>query len=231
MQFSSRVLCLWPGLARLWTKGDWASMGLAMGFALLLNVAMVSSFIWPELLGKSFPTVVWPVLGFVWIVSAFVSHQHLNWLESQVRGIAVDSSPIPDTLFNQAQREYLKGNWSEAEILLKRRLQFRIRDVEARLLLATLYRRRGRLGESLHELQTLKRFDECQPWQFEIDRELSFLDELQTSNSTEDTNAESSTMKSSEPSELDGDSNDIEFRPAESQEDHSRDETVRRRAA
>ncbi len=173
MHVSSRLLCFWPGLARLWTKGDGSSLALALGFALILNLALISSFLWPELFGRGFPTMIWPILGVIWIVSAYISHQELA-IRSQSREIVRESdSPVPDTLFIQAQREYLRGNWSDAEKLLRNRLQFRPRDSEARLLLATSYRHQGKTELALQELTVLQRFDESAPWIIEIEQEIA----------------------------------------------------------
>jgi tetratricopeptide (TPR) repeat protein len=82
-----------------------------------------------------------------------------------------DSADRDDSLFIQAQTEYLQGNWEEAEWLLRQRLSREPRDVEARLLLATLYRRRGRRELARDQLNHLARFDESLAWREEIERE------------------------------------------------------------
>ena len=61
----------------------------------------------------------------------------------------------PDTLFNQAQREYLGGHWKEAEMLLERRIANAPRDMESRLLLATLFRHSRRLEQAGEELNDI----------------------------------------------------------------------------
>ncbi len=167
MAYSSWLLCLWPGLARLWTRGEWPSLIFAVAFGILLNLALISSLRWPELLGAGFPTLIWPILTGIWVVSALVARHELKILNAR-RNSAEEAAAVPDTLFIQAQREYLKRNWDAAETMLRRRLQFRPRDAEARLLLATIYRRRQRWAEATEELDTLQRFDESEGWQFEI---------------------------------------------------------------
>lgn len=167
MAYSSWLLCLWPGLARLWTRGEWPSLILAVAFGILLNLALISSFRWPELLGAGFPTFIWPILTGIWVVSALVARHELRILNAR-RNSSEEVAAVPDTLFIQAQREYLRRNWDAAETMLRRRLQFRPRDAEARLLLATIYRRRQRWAEAIDELDTLQRFDEAEGWQFEI---------------------------------------------------------------
>lgn len=81
----------------------------------------------------------------------------------------------PDTLFIQAQREYLGGHWEESESLLNRRLDQVPRDIESRLLLATLLRHTRRLNEAREEILAIERFDESSEWNFEIDREKQLI--------------------------------------------------------
>ena len=83
------------------------------------------------------------------------------------------------TLFNQAQREYLRGHWTEAESLLKRRLKLAERDIEARLLLATLFRHTERLDWASEQLLQLEKYDESVHWNFEIRRERELIGLLQ----------------------------------------------------
>jgi len=83
---------------------------------------------------------------------------------------------LPDTLFIQAQREYLGGHWEEAELLLKRRIDHAPRDMEARLLLATLFRHSRRLEQAGEQLGEMNRFDESLEWDFEIDRERQLIE-------------------------------------------------------
>lgn len=162
----TRWLCAWPGLLRLWVYGDFSSLFVAAGFALLLNLAMLSTFVWPQWLGNAFPMVAWPILVLVWIASWFVSQRTLN--ESTEPGHSGDETS--DALFIAAQTEYLKGNWTEAEALLMRQLRFRPRDIEARLLLATLYRHTERFDAAIEQLNQLTRFDHASRWQDEMDR-------------------------------------------------------------
>ncbi len=67
-----------------------------------------------------------------------------------------------------AQTEYLKGNWIEAEAILRKLLRRSPRDVEALLLLATMQRRTGRFDQARQQLQQMSRLDAAQPWHVEI---------------------------------------------------------------
>jgi thioredoxin-like negative regulator of GroEL len=66
---------------------------------------------------------------------------------------------------------YLKGNWFEAEYLLSGLLAANPRDVDAGLMLATLWRHTGRFDEALEGLARLERCEDAKKWQWEIGQE------------------------------------------------------------
>ena len=170
------LLCGWPGLARLWYRGQWSGLALAIGFSILLNTALVASFLWPWYLGELFPFVAWPTLFLGWFFSARESYAKLPDLMSGGSVGESNESELSATLFNQAQREYLKGHWEEARLLLNRRLAIQPRDMESRLLLATTFRRSSQFVDALRQLELMERFDESVKWLFEINRERELID-------------------------------------------------------
>lgn len=221
MRWGQLLLCGWPGLSRLWLRGHGPSLLIAVGFSILLNLALVSTFLWPALLGEAFPALAWPVIGLVWLGSFLISVKmtpiwsearpmaavaerdqfatnYQNTKESEKdeqtsdlsdlepadfeqvnhEKTAVENSVTADsrTLFNQAQTEYLKGHWNEALTLLTRQIETDHRDMEARLLLATMSRRVGELDNAGQQLKQMQRFDEAVHWKFEIGREIELLD-------------------------------------------------------
>jgi hypothetical protein len=163
----SRTLCCWPGLAGLWLRGQWSSLLVAVGFSLILNLALVSTFVWPGVLGTPVKQLMWPLVVSVWLLFGWKSWCFLKRCEP--------SSPEPgqddDGLFIQAQTEYLKGDYSAVERLLVERLQAQSRDAESRLLLVSLYRRTGRVEQARRQLDLLQRLDDSIRWRFEMDRE------------------------------------------------------------
>ena len=197
MRWGQLLLCGWPGLAQLWLRGSYPALIWAIGYSILLNLALVSTFLWPALLGDTFPVITWPILLVAWLVSAIISFRMVEELSSppamaceQERiGFSAENDGKSEndsqsdfegknshTLFNRAQREYLKGHWSETESLLKRRLKQTERDIEANLLLATLFRRTGRHVEAVEQLSLLEKFDDSVHWNFEIDRERQLIE-------------------------------------------------------
>lgn len=179
MRWGPTILCGWPGLARLWTKGHWPSLWIAIGFSLLVNLALISTFVWPQLLGESFPIVAWPLILVVWIAAGTVSYRSLPEL------LSVGSAPDEvdpsrnDTLFIRAQAEYLKGNWTEAQRLLVQQLEENSRDVQSRLLLATLFRHTRQIKLAHEQLTEIRKFDQSVHWDFEIQREQQLIEQIE----------------------------------------------------
>jgi cytochrome c-type biogenesis protein CcmH/NrfG len=80
-------------------------------------------------------------------------------------------------MFREAIHEYLKGSWFETERILSRILQGHPRDVEARLLFATLLRHTGRCQEALDHLARLELLNDASKWAAEIAAEKTWIAE------------------------------------------------------
>ena len=123
-------------------------MILAAGFAVLVDLLLLSSFVWVELLRPLDLLLGWMAAGALWGGSAIVSISR--------RRPAAEAGPT-DLLFRQALTEYLQGSWFEAEAILGRLLRLSPRDAEGRLLLATVLGRAKRHDEALDQLDRLER--------------------------------------------------------------------------
>lgn len=159
---------LWPGLPHLWYGGQWSGLALAAGFAVLLNGSLLATFVWVELLDSRQLQLAWLATGGVWAGSAVVS----AWYG---RGLAPRRRSAAEAMFREALHEYLKGNWFEAERILGRLLRLQPRDVEARLLLATLLRRTGRPQEAGEQLARLELAEDASKWAREIAEEKKLM--------------------------------------------------------
>jgi tetratricopeptide (TPR) repeat protein len=167
MRITRLALILWPGLPPLWLRSSLFGLAVAVGWAALLNLAMISSVVWVEILSPWTRAGVWLVVVIGWIGSATRCWPMVR----AVQGVGGDQ----EGLFRRAQNEYLQGHWFEAEVALDRLLQHDPDDAEARLLLASLYRRSGRRDEALQALSRLARSDAADRWPLEIQRELALL--------------------------------------------------------
>lgn len=177
MNWGPVLLCCWPGLPGLWFRGRWTSLALAITFSVVLNLAIISTFIWTGIFADpTFVAVAWPVIILIWAATAWIAFHNLPdvmSVKSRDGQTVLDSS---DALFLDARGEYLKGNWDAAERLLLKQLSQTPRDVETRLLLATLYRHTRRYDNAYRQLETLEMFDESKIWESEIQRERKLLE-------------------------------------------------------
>ena len=156
------TLCLWPGLPQLWLTGACSGLALAVGFAALLDLLLLTSLLWTEWVEPAFRVAGWTAVAVLWGVSVMT-----GWRWSREQPARRRTSRGED-LFPRALGEYLKGNWYEAETACKNMLRRLPGDVQARLLLATLLRRTARWAEARQQLEALKRLEAAATWEFEI---------------------------------------------------------------
>ena len=160
------LTCLWPGLAELWLVGSWSGLVQALGFAALLNGALAITLVWTELIGPELRFAWWTAIASYWLMGVWSA-----WRYTLAR-------PQPDgDLFSSAVSEYLQGNWFAAESLLQQLLKADTRDIEAQLMLASLFRRTSRLPEARAALDRLSRSRGAEKWELEIKRERGLLEQ------------------------------------------------------
>lgn len=202
MRWARWITLPWPGLTQLWFDGAWWGLGLGCGFAWLACLATVSTFVWYELLDPGPRLAIWAILVATWGVSVRISLRRLRGMDAPVDGA------LAEDLFREAQREYLKGNWIEAEQLLTRLIRTNSNDIDAQLMLVGLLRRTGQWTEASHRLRRLQASEGSEKWSSEIGRERKLLDELfqskqSTSQTTETTEQ---TQETPDPQQLDNES-------------------------
>jgi predicted Zn-dependent protease len=105
----------------------------------------------------------------------------LAWLRHDWPRLAANRHAKPDAeveaWFSEAQTEYLRGHWLEAETLISRVLARQPADVEARLLRASIQRRTNRTAAARTTLDELKESGRATEWLLEIESELERLNE------------------------------------------------------
>jgi hypothetical protein len=153
---------VWPGLPWLWLRGSVAGLVLALAFAVSLDVAVVTTFVWPGLVELPFTIAVWAATGVVWLVSTVSAAAAFP--PSLARPPAAEIDP----LFVKARDAYLARDWLVAETRLRQLLELSPTDGEAQLLLATLLRRVGRLDEARAALDKLSASDSGRRWRAAI---------------------------------------------------------------
>jgi tetratricopeptide (TPR) repeat protein len=171
MQRMPWAIFLWPGLPQLWLRGQWAGLAKALGAALVLNVVLLGSFGWSELVTPGIRNILWIAVALVWTASALG-----GYIQAKRQSNRNQHTPAEDT-FTQALDLYLKGDFFQAECLLVEMLGRNERDLDARLLLATLYRHARRYDEAVKQLDALIRYEGAEKWALEIDRERKLIAE------------------------------------------------------
>ena len=170
MTFLRYLTLVWPGLPWLWLRGSRLGLVLALAFAVTVDVAVLTTFIWPELTGLGFSIGLWTATAAVWLVSTASAVSTFPPPIPRVRAEAADG------LFTQARDAYLARDWLAAEAHLEALLAIAPTDGEAQLLWATLLRRVGRTAEAREALAKLSRSDSGGRWRAAIDREIALLD-------------------------------------------------------
>ena len=112
----------------------------------------------------------WLAIGTLWFGAAVLS-AHNSRREVTEEAVSTEG------LFREALSEYLQRSWFEAERILVRLLHLYPRDVEARLLLATLLRHTRRYQEGLDQLTRLELLRDAERWALEIASEKYWIAE------------------------------------------------------
>ncbi len=165
------AIYVWPGLPHIWFSGSWSALGVAVIAAVLLSAVMVGSFGWTELITPGMRNTLWASLAVVWCIAAIVSAVKLR------HEAAKDETGESENPFGQAVDLYLKGDYYQVERVLSKLLKENARDLDARLMLATILRHTGRFDEASKQLDQLICFDGAERWELEIQRERELLSE------------------------------------------------------
>ena len=170
MRAARYLTLLWPGLPWLWLRGSLMGLVLAIAFAVTLDVAVVTTWIWCELVELPVAIGIWTATAAILVVGT------VSAVQAFPPPIQLGRDAATDALFVAARDAYLARDWTGAESQLRTLLMRAPTDGEAQLLLATLLRRVGRPAEARAALQKLSRADSGAPWQAAIERELARLD-------------------------------------------------------
>jgi len=158
--------------------GSWSGLALALGAAGLLDILLLASFGWSELIAPNWRISLWAAFGVVWVAA-------VGWSIGQCRRQTAVWGQIPgNDPFAAAMDHYLQGDYYQTEQILEGLLRRNARDLEARLMLATLLRRAGRRDEAARQLDLLGRLEGAGKWELEIEEERERLTEAEISQTT-----------------------------------------------
>ena len=178
--YALSATAIWPGLARLWLRGELGGLLTAVAFGLLLNFALITTFVWPQLVSRQVPP--WAVPAMAWIAVVWFWGAGLRAGGQVAAKVARDGVPLDaesTAALQQAQLDYLKGHLLEAETGLNSLLARTPGDVCAWLLLASVQRRTRRLEEARQSLARLAELPGSVIWAEEVQRELAAIQKLE----------------------------------------------------
>lgn len=156
----------WPGFRKAWDGMDHQAAVVAILFAWCSIFVGLNFFYWSQW----YPS---------WIVNCLLAALVITAVANGVRPLLMGESrancPLTadvasqiDLSFRLAQESYLQGDYFEAEQLLLKNLSLDDSDIESALLLSSVYRRSGNLGEALETLNQLQLRDGAARWGTEI---------------------------------------------------------------
>jgi hypothetical protein len=189
MTLMRRCTLLWPGLPWLWLRGSRAGLVLAIAFAVLLDAAIVSTWIWTELVDVQTAFGLWASVGATWVIAV------ASAVSAFPPTLILTQDAATEQMFVEARDAYLARDWLAAETKLLALLALRPTDGEAQLLRASLLRRVGRATEAEKALTALARSDSGLRWQSAIARERKLLERGSVAEPAEPPSAPSTPMR------------------------------------
>ncbi len=211
---------------------------MAVGFTALANVLLLATLVFDAWLPSRMLLAGYSVLAVVWLAVRWQRRAERQALcldgteDKATDEEATDQPPAErDLLFREAQGHYLSNDWVATEQVLLKLLKQDARDVESRLMLATLWRHQGRGAEALRQLDRLDRLEAAETWQHEIAAERSAIDQV-NDETNDETNDEINNDEADEVSDVSLKLIEPPEEPEEYKEpEASNEDTNRRRAA
>lgn len=154
-------------------RGSWAGLVVAVGFTTLTNVLLLATFVYRDWIDTDAISIGYGTLVTVWLLAWWQSRWERVAAAEDTDDVSVSPAKAKrrqeqDQLFCTAQQKYLESDWVAAEQLLLKLLKQNARDIEGRLMLATLWRHQQRWQEAERQLDRLERMEAAENWQQEI---------------------------------------------------------------
>lgn len=170
---------LWPGLPHLWLRGSLAGLTLALAFSVLLNILVLATWVWPAWLESRLKFACALIAGGLWIAALWETRGELRRMAAE-REAADETEPNPkespgDERLRAAQHAYLRGEWRDAERLVRSAIRADRDDFAARFWLVPVLRRSGKPVQALRWLERVERRDAADGWRTEIADERTLL--------------------------------------------------------
>jgi tetratricopeptide (TPR) repeat protein len=164
-------LSLWPGLAQVWSGQEVLGLLLAGFFALTLNAAIATHFVWTEALAPGWPAMLAAVAALTWLATMGYTLWWAWRCHPERHREAIDG------LYREALGLYLQGRWTEARRRFEEVLARDETDADALLQLGTIYARTGQPALARRAFRQCLELEGGARWRWEIDQALRRLGE------------------------------------------------------
>jgi len=174
------ALSFWPGMPQIWSGQDFLGLLLGIGFALVLNLALLARSVWTEWLTTGWSELLVILTVGYWL-ACFGYTLWWVWLCHPERHRAEI-----DRLFREATEFYLQGLWNDARKRYERILTIDETDADALMQLGTLYIRVDQPMLARRAFRRCLELEGGSKWRWEIEQTLGRITSPSTPHSSSD---------------------------------------------
>ncbi len=153
---------LWPGSTGAVYYGLWSQLFIALIYGAVLQTLLVSNFYWLDFMPHFARVGSYVFLALTHLTLSAIAASKLKKYER------TKNYDAQGRYFLEAQTHYLRGNWFETECCLKSVLKKNPYDVDALLMMATLFRHTERFEDARRTLRELEKLEDSDFWREEI---------------------------------------------------------------
>jgi tetratricopeptide (TPR) repeat protein len=164
------VLSFWPGLPQIWSGQELLGLILASMFALTVNTAVVSRYLWTDALPPGGPTFFAALAAFTWLAGLGYTLYWIGCCHPERYRVDIDR------LYREAMDHYLQGRWNEARKQFEQILAFDETDADALMQLASLYVHTGQPALARKTFRQCLELEGGAKWRWEIGQSLAKLE-------------------------------------------------------
>jgi hypothetical protein len=168
-RFWIAALSVWPGLPQIWTGQEVLGLMLAALFAVALNLAVISRYVWTEAFSAGWSGAFLSLAVCAWLGGLGYT---LWWVwQCHPSGHAAEI----DELFREASEAYLQGRFREARRGFERVAAMDDHDADALMRLGTLFVRTDQTGLARRAFRQCLEREGGAKWRWEIQENLARL--------------------------------------------------------
>ncbi len=164
------LLSFWPGLAQIWTGQELLGLILAGFFAVVVNVAILSRWVWTGWLAPTWPPFLAALAVTTWVATMGYTIWWLWRLHPERHRQEIER------LFRESLEFYLQGRWSEARGRCEQILARDESDADCLMHLGLIYVRSGRADLARPVFRQCLDLESGRRWSWEIAEALRQLD-------------------------------------------------------